>query len=317
MKVLITRRLPGNPETLLRKNGFEVYVHPDEEAMSRDEFLRLSKDVDAVMSQLSETIDKEALDNFTKCKIVANCAVGYNNFNVEYARKKKIILTNTPDVLTNATAEIAVGLILCCARRLGEGERFVREGKFTGWKPTLLLGQDLVGKTLGIIGAGRIGIATARRMKGFGVNIIYFNRSKKPEFEKELGAKKVSLDKLMKTADVISIHVPLNEKTRNLVDKEKLSLMKPTAILVNTARGEVIDEKYLIQLLKKKKIFSAGFDVYEGEPKINPDLLKLENVFLLPHIGSATVETRAKMSLLAAQNVISVLKGKGPLTPIK
>lgn len=316
MKVFITRKLPGEPEKLLHQNGFDVEVYNSYDPIPRELFLKKTKNVDAVLTLMSEKIDKEAIDNFSKCKIISNCAVGYNNIDVEYATEKKIIVTNTPNVLTDATADIACGLIIACARRFYEGEKLIREKKFFGWKPNMLLGFDLKNKTLGIIGAGRIGFATAKRMKAFGMKIIYYNRNKKENFETELNAKKVSLEKLLKISDVISIHLPLNEKTKYLIDKSKLDLLKPTAIIVNTARGEVIDEKYLIKLLQKKKIFAAGFDVYENEPNINPKLLKLKNVFLLPHLGSATEETRKEMSILAAKNIINVLNKKIPLTPV-
>lgn len=316
MKVLVTTKLPGSPELLLKKNGFDVYVHEGKENLSRKDLLRLSKDAEGILCLLSEKIDKEMIDNFEKCKVVANYAVGYNNIDIGYAKEKKIIVTNTPDVLTDATADIAVSLILACSRRIGEGERLMRAKKFKGWKPDMLLGQDLKGKTVGIIGAGRIGSTVAKRMFGFDTNIIYYSRSRNEKLEKDFNARKVSLDQLMKKADIISVHIPLNPSTKNLIDERKLSLMKSTAIFVNTARGEVIDEKYLIRMLQEKRIFAAGFDVYEGEPDVNPSLYKLENVFLLPHIGSATIETRSAMAKLAAQNIINVLKGKKALTPV-
>lgn len=316
MKVFITRKLPGEPEKLLKSNGLQVEVYNSDEPIPRELFLKKTKNVDAVLALLSEKIDREAIDNFSKCKIVANCAVGYNNVDVNYAKEKDLIITNTPNVLTDATADIAAGLIIACARRFHEGEKLIRDKKFFGWKPNMLLGLDLKNKTLGIIGAGRIGFATAKRLKAFGMKIIYYDRNKRMNFEVELAAKKVSLEKLMKRSDVISIHLPLTEQTFHLLDKEKLKLMKSTAVLVNTARGEIVEEEYLIHQLQRKKIFAAGFDVYENEPNINPKLLELENVFLLPHIGSATKETRAAMSILAANNIINVLKGKKPLTPV-
>lgn len=316
MKVFITRKLPGEPEKLLKSNGLQVEVYNSDEPIPRELFLKKTKNVDAVLALLSEKIDREAIDNFSKCKIVANCAVGYNNVDVNYAKEKNLIITNTPNVLTDATADIAAGLIIACARRFHEGEKLIRDKKFFGWKPNMLLGLDLKNKTLGIIGAGRIGFATAKRLKAFGMKIIYYDRNKRMNFEVELAAKKVSLEKLMERSDVISIHLPLTEQTFHLLDKEKLKLMKSTAVLVNTARGEIVEEKYLIHQLQRKKIFAAGFDVYENEPNINPKLLELENVFLLPHIGSATKETRAAMSILAANNIINVLKGKKPLTPV-
>lgn len=316
MKVVITRKLPGEPEKLLKKNGFKVFVYEKDQSIPRNEFLKLTKDADAVLSLLTERIDKEAINNFSKCKIVANCAVGYNNIDVPYAKEKDLVITNTPYVLTDATADLTVALILACARRLREGEQMMRENKFTGWKPDMLLGFDLKGKTVGIIGAGRIGRATARRLKGFGVKIIYFDRKKRDEFETEFLAKKVSLKDLMKKSDIISVHLPLSKETHHILGGEALSLMKKSAVIVNTSRGEIVEEKALIKLLKQNKIFAAGFDVYENEPIVNPVLRTLKNVFLLPHIGSATVETRSAMALLAANNIISVLKGKEPITPV-
>lgn len=316
MKVVITRKLPGEPEKLLKKSGFKVNVYKKDQSIPRNEFLKLTKDADAVLSLLTEKIDKEAIDNFSKCKIVANCAVGYNNIDVPYAKEKSLVVTNTPYVLTDATADLTVALILACARRLREGEQMMRENKFSGWKPDMLLGFDLKGKTVGIIGAGRIGRATARRLKGFGVKIIYFDRKKRDEFETEFLAKKVSINELMKKSDIISVHLSLSKETHHILNAESLSLMKKSAVIVNTSRGEIIEEKALIKLLKQNKIFAAGFDVYENEPNLNPELRTLKNVFLLPHIGSATVESRSAMALLAANNIISVLKGKEPITPI-
>lgn len=316
MKVVITRKLPGEPEKLLKKSGFKVTVYKKDQSIPRNEFLKLTKDADAVLSLLTEKIDKEAIDNFSKCKIVANCAVGYNNIDVPYAKEKSLVVTNTPYVLTDATADLTVALILACARRLREGEQMMRENKFSGWKPDMLLGFDLKGKTVGIIGAGRIGRATARRLKGFGVKIIYFDRKKRDEFETEFLAKKVSINELMKKSDIISVHLSLSKETHHILNAESLNLMKKSAVIVNTSRGEIIGEKALIKLLKQNKIFAAGFDVYENEPNLNPELRTLKNVFLLPHIGSATVESRSAMALLAANNIISVLKGKEPITPI-
>ena len=316
MNVFITRKISNVAKKLLIESGFKVKVFPYNRVITKEELIQYAKNADAVIALLTEKFDKEILDQLPNCKIIANYAVGFNNIDVEYAKSKGIIVTNTPDVLTDATAEIAVSLILACSRRIVESDNFMRDKKFVGWEPELLKGVQLSGKIFGIVGAGRIGFATAKRIKSFGCKIIYYNRSSKPEFEKELNAKKVSLKKLMKTSDVISIHVPLNEQTKNLLDKEKLDLLKPSAIIVNTARGEIVDEKYLIKLLKKNMIFGAGFDVYENEPNYNKELLKLKNVVILPHIGSATFETRDKMAELAARNVINVLSGKKAITPI-
>ncbi|MCP5062313.1 MAG: D-glycerate dehydrogenase [Ignavibacteriae bacterium] len=316
MKVFITRKIQPIAKELLTKEGFKVSVFKKNRPITKDELLKKAKNADAIISLLTEKFDKDVIDQLPNCKIIANFAVGYNNIDVEYAKKKGIIVTNTPDVLTEATTETAVSLILACAKRIPEVDKFVREDKFKGWEPELFLGIELKNKTVGIIGAGRIGQETAKRIKAFGTKIIYYNRSRKTKFEKEVGAKKVSLNVLLKSSDIISIHLPLNSKTHFLLNKENMNQLKPTAIIVNTARGEIVDEKYLIKILQKKKIFSAGFDVYENEPILNPKLFKLSNVVLLPHIGSATNETRNAIAKLATQNVIQVLKGKKPITPV-
>lgn len=316
MKVFITRSLPGDIEKILREKGHTVVTFKEDRPISKSELIKNAGNADAVISLLTDKIDSEIIDNLKKCKIIANYAVGYNNIDVEYAKSKNIIITNTPDILTNATADIALTLALACSRRAIEGHDFVKKKKFKGWAPKLLLGLEMSGKTIGIIGAGRIGQAVAKRFKVFDTKIIYYNRSRKYDLEKKLDAKKVTLKKLMKDSDIISIHIPSTEETYHLLDKEHLSLLKPDAILINVARGEVVDEKYLIQLLKKRKIHSAGFDVYENEPDINPDLLKLPNVVLLPHLGSATIEARTKMARLCAENVIRVLDGKSPKTKV-
>lgn len=315
-KIFITRELAGNAETFLSQKGFKVNVFQKDRAIKKSELLKEAADADALITLLTDKIDRKIIDSLPKCKIIANCAVGYNNIDVEYAKSKKIVVTNTPEILTDATADLTVALILACARRLGEGEKMMREGRFKSWKPQLLLGIELTGKTVGIIGAGRIGFAAAKRLKPFGTKIIYFDRNRREKFENELGAKKVTLNSLLKKADIISIHLPLSKETHHLLDKTNLKLMNRNAVLVNTSRGEIIDEKFLISLLQKKKIFAAGFDVYEGEPNINPDLIKLKNVFLLPHIGSATYEARSGMAMLCAKNVASVLRGKKPVTPV-
>lgn len=316
MKIFITRKIPSLAKELLIKEGFLVNEYSKNSAIPLNELIENVKESDAIISLLTEKFDRKLIDTLKNCKIIANYAVGFNNIDINYAKRKGIIVTNTPKVLTNATAEIAVSLVLACARKIVESDKFMRGDNFIGWEPKLFQGIQLTGKTIGIIGAGRIGQAAAGMLKGFGCKIIYFNKSKKPKFERELKAKKVSLTKLMRTSDIVSIHVPLNEQTKHLLDKEKLNLLKTSAIIVNTARGEIIDEKYLIKMLKKKRIFAAGFDVYENEPNYNKELLKLGNTVLLPHIGSATYETRNKMAELAAKNVINVLKGKKPITPV-
>lgn len=316
MKVFITRSLPGNAVDLLVDKGFDVTVFGKDRQITKAELLKYAKDADGIISLLSDKIGSEVISKLEKCRVIANYAVGYNNIDVKTARERNIVVTNTPDILTDATADIAMSLVLACSRNIIEGEKIVRENKFTGWKPGLLLGIELKGKTFGIIGAGRIGTATAVRAKAFGTNIIYYSRSRNAGLEKLSGARKVSLDTLMKSSDIISIHIPLTEQTRMLIDKEKLNLMKETAIVINTARGEVIDEKELVRMLKVKRIFSAGFDVYENEPVLNKELFKLKNAVLLPHLGSATFEARTRMAELCAKNVINVLKGKKAITPV-
>lgn len=315
-KVFITSQIPDVGINLLIKKSFEVDIYNKQNQITSKELIKRAKHSDALITLLSDKIDKNVIDNLGNVKIIANYAAGFNNIDVEYAKGKGIIVTNTPDVLTESTADLTLALILACARRLNEGIELVKKRKFKGWAPKLLLGKELNNKIVGIVGMGRIGFAVAKRLKAFGCRIIYYSSNRNIEAVKTLNAKKVSLPELMKKSDIISLHIPLNSKTKNLINKEMLELMKSDAIMINTARGEVIDEEYLIKMLKEKRIFSAGFDVYQNEPKINPELLKLDNVIALPHIGSATEEARNKMSELVAKNVIAVLSGKKAITPV-
>ncbi|MHB8578896.1 MAG: 2-hydroxyacid dehydrogenase [Ignavibacteriaceae bacterium] len=316
MKVFITQEIPEIASKLLKAKNFEVSVYPKNKPISKNELLKSIKNVDAVISLLTDKFDSVILDKMSNCKVIANYAVGFNNIDIKYAKQKGITVTNTPDVLTDATADLAIALTLACARRFVEGIELVRLKKFKGWFPKLLLGVELKNKVFGIIGAGRIGTATAIRAKSFGTRIIYFSKSRNVFLENEIAAKKVSLAFLLKHSDIISVHLPLNPKTFHLLDKNKLLLLKEMAIFINTARGDIVDEKALINILKREKIFAAGFDVYENEPVLNPDLYKLKNVVLLPHIGSASIDARNNMAILAAKNVIAVLSGKKPLTPV-
>ncbi|MBO8161564.1 MAG: D-glycerate dehydrogenase [Thermosipho sp. (in: Bacteria)] len=312
MKVFVTYKIPEEGLKLLMEK-FEVDVYTGEKFLAKEEMMERVKDADAVVTQLRDPVDKEFIDAGNKLKIIANYAVGYNNIDVEYAKSKGIFVTNTPGVLTEATADIAWALLLAVARKIIPADKFTREGKFEGWKPKLFLGYEIYGKTLGIIGMGRIGQAVARRALGFGMKIIYHNRRRLPqEIEEKYNAKYVDLNTLLKEADFISINVPLTQETYHLLNEEKLKLLKPNAILINTARGPVVDERALYNLLKEGRIAGAGFDVYENEPEITPGLEKLENVVLLPHIGSGTFETRAKMSIMVAENVIDALEGRKP-----
>ena len=316
MKVFITQEIPEIASKLLKAKNFEVSVYPKNKPISKNELLKSIKNVDAVISLLTDKFDAIILDKMSNCKVIANYAVGFNNIDIKYAKQKGITVTNTPDVLTDATADLAIALTLACARRFVEGVELVRLKKFNGWLPKLLLGVELKNKVFGILGAGRIGTATAIRAKSFGTKIIYFSNSRNVFLENKIAAKKVSLEFLLKHSDIISVHLPLNPKTFHLLDKKKLLLLKEKAIFINTARGDIVDEKALINILKREKIFAAGLDVYENEPVLNPDLYKLKNVVLLPHLGSATIDARNNMAILAAKNVIAVLSGKSPITPV-
>ncbi len=316
MKVFISYKIPDAGIELLQKNGFNIVVHKGKNLLNKKSLIKKAKDADALITLLSDKIDREVIDSLKNCKVIANYAVGYNNIDVEYANSKGIIVTNTPGILTNATADLTLALILATARRINEAERFLRDGKFDGWKPELLMGIDLYRKKIGIIGMGRIGMAVAERAASFGMKVQYYSRTRKPEVEEKLNAKKLSLNKLLKTSDIITLHTPLTPQTENLLNKDALNSIKKGAILINTARGEIVDESELIKLLKKKHLFAAGFDVYANEPNINKKLLSLDNVVLLPHIGSSTIETRSKMAVLAAENVISVLKKGKAITAV-
>lgn len=312
-KVYVTRMIPEEGIELLKKYC-EVEINPEDRPLKREELLDVIKDKDAVVTQLNEKVDAEFFDSAKNLKIVANYAVGFDNIDLKEATKRRIYVTNTPDVLTNATAELAWALLFTAARRVVEADKFTREGKFTGWAPNLFLGKAVTGKTLGVIGAGRIGQAFAKMSKGFEMKILYTANTPKEEFEKETGAKYVDLETLLKESDFVSLHVPLTPHTRHLIGEKELKLMKKTAILINTARGPVVDEKALVNALKNKDIYAAGLDVYEKEPEITEELKALDNVVILPHIGSATDEARRDMAVLVAQNIIDVIEGRTPRT---
>lgn len=314
-KVFVTRALPPIAVSLLEKH-FDVTVNEEDKMLTKEELIEAIKDVDAVLCLLNDVIDAEVMDKAKNVRIFANYAVGYNNIDVAEATKRGIVITNTPDVLTDATADLAWGLLFAVARRIVESDKFTREGKFTKWAAKLFLGQDIVGKTLGIIGAGRIGKAFAKRSTGFDMKILYYNRRRDEGFEREFGATWVDKDTLLKESDYISIHTPLTEETYHLIGERELDLMKETAILINTSRGPVIDEKALVKALKAKQIWGAGLDVYENEPELEEGLKELDNVVLAPHIGSATIKTRDEMGRIAAENIIAVLSGKKPITPV-
>lgn len=310
-KVLVTRSIPEEGINKLREY-FDVEVNELDRTLTYEELKEKVKGKDGVLCQLSDKIDRELMEVEPRIKIYANYAVGYNNMDVDEAKNTNIYLSNTPDVLTDATADLAWALLFAVARRVVEGDNYIRAGKFVAWAPKLLLGKDISGKTLGIIGAGRIGRAFAKRGKGFNMRILYYNRSRKKEFEKETGAEFVTLEEVLRKSDYISLHTPLTKETTHMVSDKEFDMMKKEAILINTSRGSVVDEKALVRALKENKIWGAGLDVYENEPKVEEDLKELNNVVLCPHIGSATDETRIKMSIMAADNIIAALNGEVP-----
>lgn len=309
-KVFITRKIPNSGIDLLRKYC-EVKLYPQDNVISRKELLAGVKWCDALLCLLTDKVDKQIIDANPKLKIISNYAVGFDNIDVQYATVKRIPVTNTPGVLTDAVAEHAIALMLAVTKRIAEADRFTRSGKYKGWEPLLLLGTELKGKTLGIVGLGRIGSGVAHRaQQGLDMNIIYTDIQKNKEFEKEFSATFYPLPELLKRADIISIHVPLLPSTHHLIGAKELATMKKTAYLINTSRGPVIDERALVQALQKKQITGAGLDVYEFEPKLMLGLTKLENVVLTPHTASATIEARSAMSKLAAKNILNVLHGE-------
>ena len=309
-KVFVTRIIPQKGIQLLRKH-FLVKVYPKDQVIPRKELLKEVKQCDALLSLLTEKIDLEVLSANPQLKVVSNYAVGYDNIDVKVATAKGIPVCNTPGVLENAVAEHTFALMMALSKRIVEADRFVRTGKYKRWEPMLLLGTELKGKTIGIIGLGRIGAGVAERArKGMDVNVLYHDIKRNRKFEKEYRARFVSLPELLKKSDFVSLHVPLLPSTRHLIGKEELAMMKKTAYLINTSRGPVIDEKALVAALKKKNIAGAGLDVYEHEPRLAPGLTKFKNVILTPHTASATIEARTAMSELAAQNIIDVLQGR-------
>jgi glyoxylate reductase len=314
-RVYVTRLVDGEAIGFLKKH-FDVEVYGEDSAVPREEFLEKIKDADAVITVPTDKVDASAMDAGRNVKIFSNCAVGYDNIDVAEASRRGVIISNTPEVLNETTAELAFALMLGCARRVVDADRYTREGNFREWSATKFLGYDLKGKTVGIIGAGRIGSAFARMCSGFDMKVIYYNRNRNEDFEKEFAAIYTGLDELLKRSDFISLHPPLTESTRHMISDREFGLMKRNAVLINTARGPVVDEKALVRALKDRWIFGAGLDVYENEPEIEAELKALDNVILLPHIGSATLDTRRKMAMLAAANVFEVLSGRKPKTPV-
>ncbi|HYA14314.1 MAG TPA: D-glycerate dehydrogenase [Syntrophales bacterium] len=310
--ILVTGHLPEIVMTELEK-VFIVDAYNEDKPYERQRLLHSIKDKDGLISMITDNVDEEVLDRASRLKMIAHFGVGYNNIDIKAATTRGIAVSNTPGVLTDATAELAFALILAVARRLVECDRATRDGRFRYWAPMLFLGREVTGKTLGIIGLGEIGKAVARRAKGFKMRILYNNRNRiNASEEKELTAEFADLQRLLAESDFISLHVPLTSETRHLIGKEEFSLMKPTTYLINTSRGPVVDEQALLESLQNGTIGGAGLDVYENEPSLTPGLKELSNIVLLPHIGSGTLETRIKMASMVAENLIAGLSGSKP-----
>jgi glyoxylate reductase len=310
-KVFITANLPGKSIELLKRD-FHVAVFPEERTPTRDELQGGARDVHGLITMLSDKVDRTLIDSCLNLGVVSNCAVGTENIDIPYATRKGIFVTNTPGVLTETTADLAWTLIMSVSRRVVEGDAFVREGKFNGWRPSLLLGINVYGKTLGIYGMGRIGAAVGRRAKGFDMDVIYHNRNRSEEVEREIGARYVDFPAFLRESDFLVITAPLNEESQGRFGAGEFRQMKKNSVLVNVGRGQIVKEKELALALEKGIIWGAGFDVYEREPIVEEGLLKLRNVVLLPHLGSASQETREKMAEMAVENVVLALSGKTP-----
>lgn len=315
-KIYVTRKIPESGINLLKEKGYEVDVSSKDGVLTKEELINAlkEKEYDVVLCLLTDNIDSDVFDA-TGAKMFANYAVGFNNIDVEEAKKREITVTNTPGVLTNTVAEHTFALMMAISHRIVEADKFLRGGKYVGWEPELLLGTDVRGKTLGILGAGRIGRQVAYQgSKGFDMKVIYYDIKKNDEIEGEF---RETPEEVLKEADFVTIHVPLLDSTKHLIDKEKLEMMKPSAYLINTSRGPVIDEEALVDALKNNVIRGAALDVLENEPELSPGMAELDNIIITPHIASGTLETRSAMSDLAAQNIIDFLDGKVPQNVVK
>lgn len=311
-KVFVTRKIPRAGIDILEKEC-ELKLNPRNRILTKQEIIEEVREIEGLLCLLTDTIDEEIIEESKNLKIISNYAVGYNNIDIEAATKKKIMVTNTPGVLTDTTADLTWALLMSVARKIVESDYFTRKGKFRGWAPMLFLGGDIHHATLGIIGLGRVGRAVAKRARGFDMKILYTDVKRvPPEAEKELGVEFVSLEKLLRESDFVTIHVPLLPQTHHLISEEKLKLMKKTSFLINTARGPLIDERTLVKALKEHWIAGAALDVYENEPDLTPGLSDLDNVVIVPHIGSASMATRTKMATMAATNLVAGLKGEVP-----
>lgn len=310
MRAVVTRRLPEEAMNIVRK-AVDIELWQEEMPPPRETLLAKVADAEGLLCLLTDTIDAELLDHAPRLRVVSQMAVGYDNVDVAACTARGIPVGNTPGVLTETTADLTFALLLATARRVTESERFLRNGEWKTWSPMLLTGPDVHHATLGIIGMGRIGFEVARRASGFQMNLLYHSRNQNEEAERQFGAKQVDLDTLLAESDFVSVHTPLNAETRNLIGATELAKMRPSAMLINTARGGVVDQKALTEALRERKITAAGLDVFESEPlPMDSPLLMLDNVVLLPHIGSASIATRTKMAVLAAENLVAGLEGR-------
>ncbi|WP_200816544.1 D-glycerate dehydrogenase [Halobacillus sp. Marseille-P3879] len=314
--IYITRRLPDSIVESLEAY-FEIKMWEEDTPVPREVLLRETQNVEGIYCLLTDTIDEEVIKGAPNLKVISNMAVGFNNIDVEAAEQRGIVVTNTPGVLTETTADLTFALLMSTARRILEASDYLRNGDWDTWSPMLLTGQEVHGSTIGIIGLGRIGEAVARRAKGFGMNLLYYNRTRKIEKEEEIGIQYRELNELLAESDFVCVMIPYSPSVHHFIGKDELAQMKTNAILINTSRGGIVDEEALYEALVNKQIWGAGLDVFEEEPvSLHHPLLSLSNVVTLPHIGSASVKTRLKMAQLAADNIIHVLNDKSPLTPV-
>jgi lactate dehydrogenase-like 2-hydroxyacid dehydrogenase len=311
--VLVTKRIYPEAVEYLRAHFDEVDYATNDDGLTPDELLARARGKAAIVSQLTDRFPAQVIEQLNGIRVLANVAVGFDNVDIAAATRKGIIVTNTPDVLTETTADFAWALLMAAARRVVEGHAFVHSGAWRQWAIDLMVGEDVHHRTIGIFGMGRIGQAVARRARGFSMRILYSDIGRAaPEIERELGLEFADKERLLRESDYISLHVPLLETTRHLIGAPELALMKPSAILVNTARGAVVDEDALAEALKSGRIRAAGLDVFEREPQVHPDLLRLANVVLAPHIASASIDTRRRMSMMAAENAVAAVEGRRP-----
>jgi len=313
----VTRRLPQPALDIIRPIADFTLWDREDVPPAREVLLREVTQVDGLLSLLTDRIDGEVMDAAPRLRVVSNFAVGFDNIDIPAATQRRIVVTNTPEVLTETVADFAFCLMLAAARRLVEGDRYARDGKWKTWEPLLLAGQDMYRATLGLIGLGRIGSAVARRAKGFEMRVMYYDPFRREDLEQSLQIEYRPFSDVVRQADFISVHVPLSEQTRHLIGREQFAMMKPTAVFVNTSRGPVVDQQALAEALAARRIFAAGIDVFEREPVPTDDpLLAQGNAIVAPHIASASIPTRIRMATLAAENLVAVLQGKRPPNPV-